>query len=191
MAIITYTEGIKIECRNKDVEANLRNNRSAANYSLKNYNICLKDCELALLLKPTYEKALVRAAKCCFEIANYLDAIKYCNIILDGNSGNKPISRLMQKNFMRHMSSQMHTQFKNKKNIDKQVLLQTIKSRGVKLFCFEENDYEFEDLTPIAPELALNTVHLNADKKLVWPVVFILADYKVIQCVTQFCEDEM
>lgn len=37
LAVIAYTEGIKVKCGNKEIEATLFNNRSAANYHLKNY----------------------------------------------------------------------------------------------------------------------------------------------------------
>lgn len=190
MAIITYTEGIKIECRNKDIKANLLNNRSAANYFLKNYNLSLKDSELALLLKPTYEKALERAALCCFEIGKYVDAIKYCDIILNEKSDKKPILMLMQKSVMRHRSLEMRQKLENKKNIHKLILLQTIKSRGIKFFCFKD-DYEFEDLQPVEDELADERVYINDELKLVWPVIFFLPEYMAIQYVTKFCEDEM
>lgn len=37
LAIIAYTEAIKIKCGNADLEATLYNNRAAANYFLENY----------------------------------------------------------------------------------------------------------------------------------------------------------
>lgn len=37
LAILSYTEGIKIKCGNTELEASLLNNRSAAHYYLKNY----------------------------------------------------------------------------------------------------------------------------------------------------------
>lgn len=37
LAVVAYTEGIKIKCGNSDIEATLFNNRAAAHYFLKNY----------------------------------------------------------------------------------------------------------------------------------------------------------
>lgn len=37
MAIYSYTEGIKLKCQNGDLNAALYNNRSAAQFALKNY----------------------------------------------------------------------------------------------------------------------------------------------------------
>lgn len=37
MAVFSYTEGIKQKCQNDEVNATLYNNRSAANFFLKNY----------------------------------------------------------------------------------------------------------------------------------------------------------
>lgn len=37
LAIIAYTEGIKVKCKNFELNATLYNNRSAAHYFLKNF----------------------------------------------------------------------------------------------------------------------------------------------------------
>lgn len=37
LAVMSYTEGIKVKCGNSDINATLYNNRSAAHYFLKNF----------------------------------------------------------------------------------------------------------------------------------------------------------
>ncbi|CAH2002105.1 unnamed protein product [Acanthoscelides obtectus] len=38
LAVIAYTEGLKVKCGNPDIDATLLNNRAAAHYFLKNYS---------------------------------------------------------------------------------------------------------------------------------------------------------
>lgn len=85
MAIISYTEGLKAKCNNNDVNASLFNNRSAAHYFLKNYRSALLDANSALQLKANHEKALTRAANCCYKMKRFEEAVEYCDKILDAN----------------------------------------------------------------------------------------------------------
>lgn len=39
LAVLSYTEGIKVKCDNQEIEASLYNNRAAANFFLKNYRL--------------------------------------------------------------------------------------------------------------------------------------------------------
>lgn len=43
---------------------------------------------------------------------------------------------------------------------------------------------------PVLPQLRDHRVHLNEDGKLVWPVVFMYPEYKVMDFVQEFTEDE-
>ncbi|KAJ8938934.1 hypothetical protein NQ314_011286 [Rhamnusium bicolor] len=90
----TKKMGIKIKCGNPEIESSLLNNRAAAHYFLKNYRSSLKDCELALKIKPDYDKVLVRAANCCFEMKHYQKSKEYCDKILDKQTDNKDILEL-------------------------------------------------------------------------------------------------
>lgn len=111
MAIVAYTEGIKQKCGDPDIEASLLNNRAAAHWFLKNYRYfitlncllfggcrsCLKDCELALKIKPHYDKVLTRAANCCYHLGQYNKAVEYCDQILEGNKTHKETLELRKK----------------------------------------------------------------------------------------------
>lgn len=52
---------------------------------------------MALKIKPDYEKALVRAANCCFEMKQYQNAIEFCDVILNKQKDNEVILELRQK----------------------------------------------------------------------------------------------
>jgi len=111
LAIVAYTEGIKQKCGDPDIEATLLNNRAAAHWFLKNYRYfitlkcllfggcrsCLKDCELALKIKPYYDKVLTRAANCCYHLGQYNKAVEYCDQILEGNKTHKETLELRKK----------------------------------------------------------------------------------------------
>lgn len=45
----------------------------------------MKDCEAALKLNSKYDKALIRAANCCYEMKQYAKCIEYCDEVLEKN----------------------------------------------------------------------------------------------------------
>lgn len=47
-----------------------------------------------------------------------------------------------------------------------------------------------DDLVPVLPQLRDHVVHFNEDGKLVWPVVFMYPEYKVMDFIQGFAEDE-
>lgn len=97
MAIIAYTEGIKAKSGNAEIDSTLYNNRAACHYFLQNYRSSLRDCQLALKLKPDYTKAIIRAANCAYKINQYDRCIEYCDEILLGTPENKEILDLRHK----------------------------------------------------------------------------------------------
>lgn len=84
----------------------------------------------------------------------------------------------------------MKEKAESKRTKEEQQLLDAVKSRGVKIFGFKDDSYELEDLKPVLPQLADFRVRLNEENKLVWPVAFMYPEYKVMDFVQQFCEDE-
>lgn len=57
----------------------------------------LKDTEEALKLKPGYDKALIRGAKCCYEMKQYKKCIEICDKLLDTEKNNTDILELRKK----------------------------------------------------------------------------------------------
>ncbi|CAH3192837.1 unnamed protein product, partial [Porites evermanni] len=59
-AIHFYTEGIKVNCKDDDLNAKLYSNRAAAHFNLGNYSETVNDAKVAIELQPHFQKALVR-----------------------------------------------------------------------------------------------------------------------------------
>ncbi|KAL9960719.1 hypothetical protein ACROYT_G034208 [Oculina patagonica] len=57
-AVYFYTEGIKVTCKDDDLNAKLYNNRATAHFYLGNYQESLNDAKAATELHPTYIEAL-------------------------------------------------------------------------------------------------------------------------------------
>uniref|UniRef100_A0A1A9ZPI1 Cns1/TTC4 wheel domain-containing protein n=1 Tax=Glossina pallidipes TaxID=7398 RepID=A0A1A9ZPI1_GLOPL len=83
MAVYSFTEGLKVNCDNDDVQATLYNNRSAAQFFLKNYRSALADAQTALSYKPNYietarnhRKQLIKAKRDLEEFHRLKDALE-------------------------------------------------------------------------------------------------------------------
>ena len=60
------------------------------------YRSSLRDSKLALKLKPSYSKVLLRAANCSFLLEQYQECIDYCDKILEQNVESKQFLNLRQ-----------------------------------------------------------------------------------------------
>lgn len=193
LAILSYTEGIKAKCGNLEIEASLLNNRSAAHYFLKNYRSSLRDCELALKIKPDYEKAMIRAANCCYEVKQYDKALSYCDKILEGNKDTQ-ILELRQKCVkaakIQDRDRRLKEKTETKKTKEQQNLLNAIRSRGITVGSDRDGGVTLDDFEPVLPQFRDFKVHLNEDNRLVWPVVFMIPEYKLMDFIQEFNEDE-
>ncbi|KAB0791479.1 hypothetical protein PPYR_03279 [Photinus pyralis] len=181
LAIIAYTEGLKIKCENAETNATLYNNRAAAHFFLKNYRSSLHDCKWALRLKPNYRKTLGRAAKCCLETRQFDQGIEYCDLLLGGDR-TPEIVRLRQtivnERKRQEKDSRKARRGEDRKADARRELMKAIGAAGV---AFEG------DLRPVVPELAECAVHLN-DGRLVWPVIFTYPEYQVMDFIQEFDE---
>ncbi|KAM7427793.1 Tetratricopeptide repeat protein 4 [Porites harrisoni] len=59
-AIQFYTEGIKVNCKDEELNAILYSNRAAARFNLGNYTETLDDAKIAVGLRPYFLKAFAR-----------------------------------------------------------------------------------------------------------------------------------
>lgn len=192
LAIIAYTEGLKVKCRDNEINANLHNNRAAANYFLKNYRSSLRDCELALKHKPDYSKVLLRAANCCLELENYEKALSYCDRILEKDVKNEMILEIRRKCLAKKKEKDRNVRKKQqeekKKRQAEQKLCQEIAIRNVKV---ENGFLSIGKLEPKFPELVNHRVRIGTDGRLVWPVVFLYPEYKTMDFIQSFHEDSV
>ncbi|GJQ75280.1 putative tetratricopeptide repeat protein [Trypoxylus dichotomus] len=194
LAIIAYTEGIKVKCENPDIEASLLNNRSAAHYFLKNYRSSLRDCELALKINPSYTKAKIRAANCCFAMGHFDKCIEFCDGILDLEPNNKDILKQRQDAMNKKKDKERDSRKKEillKKTLkEEKVLLDAIKSREINIDS-QTDSLSIQDLEVHFPALVENKVHLDDKNKLVWPVVFLYPEYQTMDFIQSFPEDDL
>lgn len=58
------------------------------------------------------------------------------------------------------------------------------------LTCLFLDNLKVEDLVPVLPQLSDYRVHFNEENKLVWPVVFMYPEYKIMDFIQEFVEDE-
>ncbi|KAJ8973926.1 hypothetical protein NQ317_001132 [Molorchus minor] len=194
LAILSYTEGIKINCGNNEVQASLLNNRAAAHYFLKNYRSCLKDCQLALTFKSDYDKALIRAAKCCFEIKDYKTAVEYCDQILDKQKNNNEILDLRKRSIneakIKERDSRRKGVEEKRKANEEKAIIKEILNRGYHIEGDQKGNISLKKTGTLFPELMQNRVFLNAGNNLVWPVAFVYPEYKIMDYIKQFIDNE-
>lgn len=194
LAVLSYTEGIKVKCDNPEIKAVLLNNRAAAHFFLKNYRSSLQDCELSLKINPNYEKALVRAANCCFEIKNYKKAIEYCDNILNTEKDNRIILDLRKKCVnaakLKERDERKREQQHKKRNQEDNVIINEIIKRGYTIEEGTKGNLSLDKLEPHIPQLVHNRVHLDEAGTLVWPVVFVYPEYKIMDYIQEFNENQ-
>lgn len=147
----------------------------------------MRDCELALKLQPDYEKPLLRAAHCCYEIRQPEKCIDYCDRILAKQKSNKEVLELRQKAVYaaktKGRDERIQEREEKKRSERQKDLLETINQRTGKKFLFDQ-------LQPVLPQLEAHRVHLDEQKQLVWPVVFMYPEYKIMDFIQEFCEAE-
>ncbi|XP_072382348.1 DNA polymerase interacting tetratricopeptide repeat-containing, protein of 47 kDa [Diabrotica undecimpunctata] len=194
LAVISYTEGIKVKCKDPDINATLLNNRAAAHFFLKNFRSSLQDCELALKLKPNYDKALTRAANCCFEMKKYKKAVEYCDILLTKDKENKTVLDLRKKctnaEKLKERDERKREQVAKKREKEEKVLINEIISRGYNIEGGSKGNLSLDKLEPCFPQLVHNRVYLDENSILVWPVVFIYPEYKIMDYIQEFSENQ-
>lgn len=71
-----YTEALDIDALNKDINSKLYYNRALVNTKLGNIREAVKDCTEALKINEQYTKALIKRARCYYDLENFEDAVK-------------------------------------------------------------------------------------------------------------------
>ncbi|KAL9981523.1 hypothetical protein ACROYT_G010233 [Oculina patagonica] len=87
-AIHFYTEGIKVNCTDEELNAKLYSNRAMAHFYLGNYQDSLSDAKAATKLQPDFLEAIIRGASACVELNQFEEAITWCDkgLAIDKNS---------------------------------------------------------------------------------------------------------
>lgn len=79
-AIHSYTEGIDVQCEDKELNAKLYSNRGAtAHCFLGNYNEALSDAKASRKLNPSCVRAYTAGAQACVKLNLFEESITWCN----------------------------------------------------------------------------------------------------------------
>ncbi|XP_041974336.1 DNA polymerase interacting tetratricopeptide repeat-containing, protein of 47 kDa [Aricia agestis] len=183
LAILGYTEGIKVRCDDPEMNSSLYNNRAAAHWFLKNYRSALFDSERALSFKPDHTKARVRAAKAALECSKYDTCIEHCQKLLENDNKEKEIIDLLntakKKKAIQDRDDRRNKKEASKKKDQKDAIVKAIIERGIKISnCEDEDDIDLSKLEPSLPGAQDSIVHIE-DGVLKWPVLLLYPEYQM------------
>ncbi|XP_054274161.1 DNA polymerase interacting tetratricopeptide repeat-containing, protein of 47 kDa [Macrosteles quadrilineatus] len=191
-AILSFTEGIKQKCSDNSLNAQLYNNRAAANFFLQNFRSSLSDCLAALKLQPQYEKALVRAAQCCQQLGRYAECQTYCDQVLATNPSHPDMVKLRKdavtKQKMAERDKRKEAILEKQAKLEEEKLLKAIQERNIKVLGSDNTITSLKQIESTFPEAVQRSVHLD-NGRLVWPVMFLYPEYQTTDFIQQFHED--
>ncbi|XP_073232027.1 stress-induced-phosphoprotein 1-like [Porites lutea] len=101
-AISFYTEGIRIQCTDKQLVSKLYNNRSTIYFYLENYHDCLNDVKAAIALQPFYLKAIIRGARACLKLKQFEEAMIWCDKGLAIGKDNQELLKIKSCSIKEH-----------------------------------------------------------------------------------------
>ncbi|XP_075168489.1 DNA polymerase interacting tpr containing protein of 47kD [Haematobia irritans] len=195
MAVYSFSEGLKAKCEKPEVLAVLYNNRSAAQYFLKNYRSSLADAQKALEYKPDYAKARWRAAQCAYELERFDVCTEICEQILENHVDNKDAQNLLKKNKAKKLDIERN---KRKEVAQQKKKIQRFQNLVTAL---EERKIKYDDIKPgvsiteeiLRPKLLPLEdfpVHLDEDNKtLMWPAAFCYPEFLYSDYQQQLSEE--
>ncbi|CAI9621344.1 unnamed protein product [Staurois parvus] len=194
-AIEAYTEGIKKNCKDQELNAVLYTNRAAAQFHLGNYRSSLNDAVAARKQKPEHLKAIIRGVLCYMEIKNYLEALKWCDEGLRINPTEKKLleTRTKADKLQRTVDrdARKMKQTEKKKQTEKNTLLSAIKSRGIRLQeqRSDDDDETSSDSITSSENTTGAQVFMNESGRLSWPVLFLYPEHCQTDFISAFHED--
>ncbi|XP_045505369.1 DNA polymerase interacting tetratricopeptide repeat-containing, protein of 47 kDa [Colias croceus] len=182
LAILGYTEGIKIRSDDPEINASLYNNRAASHWHLKNYRSALFDSEKALTFNSNHDKARLRAAKSAMEIGMYEKCIEHCEKLLEKSSDIDALNLLnmaKKKKMLKERDERKKERTSKKNKEQKDAIIKAIIERGIKLSnCEDEDDIDLSKLEPTLPGAHDAIVHIE-DGILKWPVLLLYPEYQM------------
>ncbi|KAM5248584.1 tetratricopeptide repeat protein 4 [Ctenodactylus gundi] len=201
-AVILYTEGLKKNSADPDLNAVLLTNRAAAQYYLGNFRSALNDVIAAKKLKPCHLKAIVRGALCHLELKHFAEAVNWCDEGLQIDGKEKKLLEIRAKADKLKRTEQRDirkAKLKEKKEQSQNdTLLQAIKTRNIRLVseaAGEDEDSASEGLGEISlARLSFKNpcgagLSLDEQGRLMWPVLFLYPEYCHSDFISAFHED--
>ncbi|XP_067086749.1 tetratricopeptide repeat protein 4 [Osmerus mordax] len=207
-AILAYTEGLKKNCTDINLNAILHTNRAAAHFHLGNMRSALNDAAAARKLKPDHLKALIRGAQCFMELRHFNEALHWSEDGLRLQPKDKKLQELRaaahkQKRALERDARKAKVKEKRERG-EKETLLAAIKERGIKLLKPKQpskrrSDSEDEDvgsaemagldLDGLGSQEATGVrVSLDEQGSLQWPVLFLYPEHQQTDFISAFRE---
>ncbi|KAL7022144.1 hypothetical protein ACKWTF_012151 [Chironomus riparius] len=189
IAIMNYTEGLNHSSghENKELIANLYNNRSLAQFLLQNYRSAYVDAQNALKYKSKYDKVKLRIIKCNMELKKYDEACKDVEKFILEDPSNKDLIDV-QKTALAKKAEKLRNERKaqmeeKKKRQEFQTLVQVLIQRNVKFEEIQRGDLisllSIETIRPKIEPLENFPVSLDQQGSLYWPIVFCYPEFTI------------
>ncbi|KXJ68246.1 hypothetical protein RP20_CCG004791 [Aedes albopictus] len=192
LAVLSYTEALSFGVTDSEYRAVLYNNRSAANFFLKNYRSSMLDAQKALELKPDYDKARWRAAQSAGQLDKFDVCIEHCDEILRKDPTNAQALELrkntLAKKTTKERDARKMAQQERRKQEQLERTIDALKKRAVQ---FEEPD-ALTNEKRLKPRLApLEDFMVKADGNgvLHWPTVFCYPQFLSTDFQQQLSEE--
>jgi len=187
-AVIYYTQALECECGDDSVDAIIYANRAQVNLKLKKYYACIADCERSIERKVDHIKAYFRAAQACLLLKKYEQGVDFTTQGIDIAPGHEQLNKLHQTLVIKTAQYQEQkredneiVQLKEQSDLlEKQLLQQIFEDRGITFTedKFSTSTYGFEK----------NVWVHDTEEVLVFPVMFIYAQYNQTDFIQQFTE---
>ncbi|NXV48946.1 TTC4 protein, partial [Uria aalge] len=197
-AVIAYSEALKKNCEDPELNAVLHTNRGAAQFYLGNYRSALNDAIQAKKLKPTHLKAIIRGALCHMELKNFSEAIAWCEEGLRIDSKEKKLVETRAKaDKLKVNIKAVQPDFSTRWQGRAVTGIDLLCERNIKLVLEPSN--EEEEISDSLAELSIDgfhsdnatgaKVHLDADGNLNWPVLFLYPEHEQTDFIAAFHEN--
>lgn len=196
IAVMNYTEGLQQKLENHELKASLYNNRSAAQFFLKNYRSSIEDARQAVSLKEDYAKAKLRILKSLMELKKYDDVCQEVEQFLSSDPTNKDLINIQKlaitKKTEKLRDERKQLMSEKKKRQEFQTLVQVLMQRNVK---FEElrrgnlsSDLTPEILKPKVDPLEYHPVSLDKHGTVYYPAIFCYPEFQLTDLQQQLNE---
>lgn len=196
IAVMNYTEGLQQKLENLELRASLYNNRSAAQFFLKNYRSSIVDARQAVVLKEDYAKAKLRILKSLMALKKYDETCQEVEKFIASDPTNKDLIDI-QKLAITKKTGKLRDERKQqmsekKKRQEFQTLVQVLMQRKVK---FEElrkgnlnSDLTPDILRPKVDPLESHPVTLDKHGTVYYPAIFCYPEFQLTDLQQQLNE---
>uniref|UniRef100_A0A672M0U6 Tetratricopeptide repeat domain 4 n=1 Tax=Sinocyclocheilus grahami TaxID=75366 RepID=A0A672M0U6_SINGR len=184
--VVSYTEGLKKNDKDIELNAILYTNRAAAHFHLGNMRSALNDATAAKKLKPNHIKAIIRGAQSSMELRNYAGALQWC----DEGLRLLPTDNKLQE--LRATADKQKVERLDRKMLfwSKAVASDREDDDGDGVASRALADLELERIG--SQEATGARVYMDEQGVLHWPVLFLypdLPEHSQTDCISAFCEN--